>query len=138
MDNGKASMDGNKKTNCLGPCILCCQSCLQENVQLPEHPSIGQRFKYGLSCPPHGPLAFFLLRLLVIGLFYGVCWAVVKEDALPGGNIFSLVVLLVLCMVAGYLCEKIRLPSLLGKNRLKTVNVLDNGKPKPTTFTVKQ
>jgi hypothetical protein len=48
-------------------------------------------------------------------LIYGTLWAVTGNEALPGGNFFGLLVMLVCCLIGGALVAKICLPPLLGK-----------------------
>ena len=66
-------------------------------------------------CPIHGRLAHFTVLILLAGFLYGALWSVTGQDALPGGNLFTIFVLFVCCYVAGLLIGKIRLPPLLGK-----------------------
>ncbi|CAH1794646.1 unnamed protein product [Owenia fusiformis] len=57
-----------------------------------------------------GALTLMLLALLT----WGTLWAITGEAALPGGNIFGLVVLGIACFIGGLLISKLHLPPLLG------------------------
>ena len=86
-----------------------------EYNKLPEKPTACQRLKHNFLCPPHGFPAQYLTVIVTCLLTYGVLWALTGKQALPGGGVFALVVLLFSCIVAGALIEKIKLPPLVGK-----------------------
>jgi solute carrier family 9B (sodium/hydrogen exchanger), member 1/2 len=65
-------------------------------------------------CPPHGPFAVFLTKILIALLVWLVFLSLLKEDALPGGNIFALTTLVVGAFVGGFLVSLVHLPPLLG------------------------
>lgn len=100
---------------CRQSCISCCSVCLTEYHPLPENPGIGERVCYAFRCPPHGKLARAISFFLAMFVVWGVLWAVTGEEALPGGNFFALIMLMVLCLIGGGLVSKIKLPPLLGK-----------------------
>lgn len=56
----------------------------------------------------------FTLFILFSILFWMVSFIFLGDSALPGGTIFSLEVILISSHVLGFLCELIKLPSLLG------------------------
>ncbi|OWF37825.1 sodium/hydrogen exchanger 9B2-like [Mizuhopecten yessoensis] len=85
-----------------------------KNHQLPENPSIPQRLKYSLLCPPHGNLAWYIQFLILVGITWAVLVSLTHSEALPGGNFFSLFVLFYASVVGGYLVSFFRLPPLLG------------------------
>ncbi len=103
------------RKRCWAGCLRCCRPCLTDFNPLPHNPSSYQRFKYALMCPPHGRLARFLTLFSAVLFIWGVLWGITGPEALPGGNFFALLILVVSCSVAGKLVELIKLPALLGK-----------------------
>ncbi|KAB7506620.1 Mitochondrial sodium/hydrogen exchanger 9B2 [Armadillidium nasatum] len=87
---------------------------MQKHNTLPPDPSKGERLKYAFSCPPHGKIGRFLTYLLLFILFWGSLVYIVHDMALPGGTIFSLLILVVTAQIGGMLVAKIHLPPLLG------------------------
>ncbi|KAL7641363.1 UNVERIFIED_CONTAM: hypothetical protein RMT77_008502 [Armadillidium vulgare] len=87
---------------------------MQKHNTLPPDPSKGERLKYAFSCPPHGKVGRFLTYLLLFILFWGSLVYIVHDMALPGGTIFSLLILIVTAQLGGMLVAKIHLPPLLG------------------------
>ena len=68
-------------------------------------------------CPPEGFLGRVLTRGLVALLVWAVLWSILEDEALPGGNIFSLFILMICASLGGFVVRKIpyvTLPSLLG------------------------
>lgn len=62
-------------------------------------------------------LGRYLTRSLVAFVAWATVWSIVGKDALPGGNIFGLSILLAASALGGFLVRiipKLRLPSLLG------------------------
>ncbi|XP_064619907.1 sodium/hydrogen exchanger 9B2-like [Lineus longissimus] len=100
--------------NCMQRCYHCCMPCMTKENPLPDNATRCDRIKYGFLCPPHGKLAKLMTLVLAVLLMYGTLWAITGKQALPGGNFFGLLVMLVLCLIGGALVEKIRLPPLLG------------------------
>ena len=99
---------------CRQCCLACCRPCMIKYNPLSGDATRGQRFHHALMCPPHGKLARLgTLVLSVIG-FWAVLWSITGEHALPGGNFFGVLVLLVLSVVGGQLVGLIHLPPLLG------------------------
>ncbi|XP_078577576.1 sodium/hydrogen exchanger 9B2-like isoform X2 [Branchiostoma floridae x Branchiostoma japonicum] len=104
-----------------GKCVRCAQRCekmfsccLTSYHPLPATPTWSDRCMFAVRCPPHGKAAqtFTLVMMVVLG--WAALWAVTKQEALPGGNLFALTVLLVLCVIGGRLIQYIKLPPLLG------------------------
>ncbi len=99
----------NEETVCLNETEIkdtsaCCKSCI-----LPDFLS-----KW---CPPRGFFGHAITRVLVCFTIWASLWAILGENALPGSNIFSLVVLLVVASFFGFLVRKIpfiTFPPLLG------------------------
>ena len=109
----------NSKCSC---CIICCsrlysccKPCMTKYNTLPEGSSRSQRCKHAFLCPPHGKLAKILTLVLCLLLVWGTCVALLGSTALPGGNLFGIFVLFVLCVLGGELASVMRLPPLLGK-----------------------
>ncbi|OQV21679.1 Mitochondrial sodium/hydrogen exchanger 9B2 [Hypsibius exemplaris] len=90
------------------------RSVLHKHNTLPDDPTLPQRIWYLLLCPPHGPCAVFLTKILIGLLVWLTLLSLLKEDALPGGNVFALVILIGAAFVGGFLISLIRLPPLLG------------------------
>ena len=88
---------------------------LTSNNPLPEYATFWQKLKYGLMFPPHGTLAHYVQLGIIVLQIWAVLVALTKSEALPGGNFFSLIVLLVLCHFCSLLFVLIRLPPLVGK-----------------------
>jgi len=65
-------------------------------------------------CPPVTHMAHFLTLLLGTFLTWAILWTVVRDDALPGGNIFALTALITSGYFAGKVFQFIKLPNLLG------------------------
>ena len=68
-------------------------------------------------CPPRGHFGFIITKAVLGFVIWAAAWSVLGKDALPGGNVFSLFVLLVVASLAGVLISKVpyvTLPPLLG------------------------
>lgn len=65
-------------------------------------------------CPPKEAFTSVVTLILLCLLLWSALWSVVGDDALPGGNLFALFVLVILGEVAGFVMEAIHLPGLLG------------------------
>ncbi|XP_030835794.1 sodium/hydrogen exchanger 9B2 [Strongylocentrotus purpuratus] len=116
-DSGDAvqkEKSGGCSARCSSCCFTLCKPCLVEHHPLPAQPTHCQRFRYLLMCPPHGALSRWLTILLLIVLTWVVLWAVTGSEALPGGNLFALFILVVSCKAGGLAIEVIKLPALLG------------------------
>ena len=88
-----------------------------EQNPLPNNPTFCERLKFIFLCPPHGHVGAFLFLVFIFVTWWGVLVAITNTDALPGGNLFSLLVLFFTCWFGGYLITYIRLPPLLGNIR---------------------
>ena len=74
-------------------------------------------FAAGLSLPPSGFCGHVLTRGLIVLLIWAVLWSVIGQDALPGGNMFGIYIVVVCASLFGFIVGKIphlRLPPLLG------------------------
>ena len=118
-----------KESTCCGRCATSLERvfrpCMTEHNTLPDNPTCCQRFKYSLLCPPHGVLSRWITLCLIAFLIWGVLWSITGPDALPGGNLFGLYILIICCFVGGAIVAKIHLPPLLGEcsrwaNNIKT------------------
>jgi hypothetical protein len=110
-----SSDDEADSSKCCSSCLEWCQPCLRASNPLPAEPSTCQRFRYGFLCPPHGPLAKGLTLILCLVLGWGVLWGLTGDEALPGGNLFSIFIVVVCASIGGRLVQFIRLPPLLGR-----------------------
>ncbi|XP_002731851.2 sodium/hydrogen exchanger 9B2-like, partial [Saccoglossus kowalevskii] len=70
--------------------------------------------QYGLMCPPHGKFGSIILYIMMLFILWGVLWAITGDEALPGGNLFALLVLWVCAVIGGAAITLIKLPPLLG------------------------
>ncbi|XP_076348893.1 sodium/hydrogen exchanger 9B2-like isoform X2 [Tachypleus tridentatus] len=70
--------------------------------------------KKNMWWPPRGLLANYLALTIIVVLFYGTLVGLLDSLALPGGHIFGLFIIVVMCHIAGELITLLRLPSLLG------------------------
>ena len=98
-------------------CLACWKPCLKKYNPLPPQPSVKERIRFAFTCPPHGIIGHYITVTLSVIVMMGVLIALLREHALPGGNFFGLYILIILCIIAGKIVEKIRLPPLLGKQR---------------------
>ncbi|XP_041363754.1 sodium/hydrogen exchanger 9B2-like isoform X2 [Gigantopelta aegis] len=116
-ESGRQSNKKGSHKRCLW-CRLFCHWCTlplrTEQNPLPSSPSFCERFKFAFLCPPHGRVGGFLFLFVLFFTWWGVLIAVTDKDALPGGNLFSLLILFISCWIGGYLMTLIRLPALLG------------------------
>ncbi|KAL5018377.1 hypothetical protein ScPMuIL_004099 [Solemya velum] len=96
----------------------CCLDFVQplqtKHHPLPEKASICERFVFSLRCPPHGNLMMYIQFLVIFGFIWATLISLIGNEALPGGNIFSLLILFFTCVVGGYIVSIVRLPPLLG------------------------
>ena len=104
----------SSKRRCAACRIACLEHCSTERNPLQADASLPRRIRFAFLCPPHGNVARTLTLLFVLAYVWGTLWSVLGDDALPGGNYFALTALLVLCVIAGELVEKVHLPPLLG------------------------
>ena len=108
-----------------GPCkclrLLCtrvCRPLMRRHNPMPDKVSRCARLHQALLCPPRGVLSDVLSVILGAFFIWGVLWGLTRDEALPGGNIFSLLVLFVTCSTAGAGARKLGIPSILGKDIL--------------------
>ncbi|XP_022785420.1 sodium/hydrogen exchanger 9B2-like [Stylophora pistillata] len=71
----------------------------------------------GLTLPPTRFFGRVLTRGLIVVLIWAVLWSIIGADALPGGNIFGIFIVIVAASLCGFVVSKIpylHLPPLLG------------------------
>ena len=71
----------------------------------------------GVTIPPSRFFGRVLTRGLIVVLIWAVLWSIIGADALPGGNIFGIFIVLVSASLCGFLVCRIpylHLPPLLG------------------------
>ena len=95
-------------------CITCCTPCLRSRNPRPDNPNLFQQLRHGLMLPPQGNLASYLQFAIVCIQIWIVMYALTHGEALPGGNLYSLLILFIACAAGGYLISFIHLPPLLG------------------------
>ena len=67
--------------------------------------------------PPRGRFGFIMTRGVLCIVVWAASWSILGDDALPGGNVFSLIILLIVASLGGFVVSKIpfvTLPPLLG------------------------
>ncbi|EDV24216.1 uncharacterized protein TRIADDRAFT_57482 [Trichoplax adhaerens] len=90
-----------------------------------------------ICSPPSGKLARILTRILQVAIAYGLLWSILGKEALPGGNIFSLFVVITASALGGFIVAKLKGPALLGMlvvgftlRNAPTINVAKSIDPK--------
>ncbi|KAL3831362.1 hypothetical protein ACJMK2_023115 [Sinanodonta woodiana] len=92
----------------------CCIPCLRSHNPLPENANFFQRLRAGLLLPPEGNIAYYVQFVFICLQIWVVLFSLTRTDALLNGNLFSLLILFIACVLGGYLISFIRVPSLLG------------------------
>ncbi|KAL3831361.1 hypothetical protein ACJMK2_023114 [Sinanodonta woodiana] len=92
----------------------CCIPCLRSHNPLPENANFFQRLRAGLLFPPQGNVAYCVQFVFICLQIWVVLFSLNRTDALLNGNLFSLLMLFIACVLGGYLISFIRVPSLLG------------------------
>lgn len=104
------------KCAAVGVCFHNCSKPVSTKYHpLSEDPGKLERLRYAFMCPPHGNLAMYIQFFVLCAVTWVVLIALTKDQALPGGNIFSLVILFTAAVAGGYIFSLCRLPPLLGK-----------------------
>ncbi|RUS73417.1 hypothetical protein EGW08_018823 [Elysia chlorotica] len=102
---------------CAGLCACfqsCMRPCLAESHPLPEKAGCGRRLLDNFLCPPHSRAGAVLFVVIFGAAGWATLLSMTGEEALPGGNLFSLAVLFMGCWCGGYLVDLVHLPPLLG------------------------
>ena len=97
-------------------CVGCCTPCLMSRNPLSKNPTIFERFRHGLMLPPHGHVATYLQFGIVCLQIWIILYALTHGEALPGGNLYSLLILFIAGVIGGYFISFIHLPPLLGNH----------------------
>ncbi|XP_071953429.1 sodium/hydrogen exchanger 9B2-like [Antedon mediterranea] len=113
-ENSKDDKSNGCCSNCKQSYMVAFKPWMSKYYKHRQNPTIMQRLKYAMMCPPHGTFSNLLLCVLLLGVSWGMLWAITGEEALPGGNLFGLFLLVVLCQLGGVLIQLIKLPELLG------------------------
>ncbi|XP_018012556.2 sodium/hydrogen exchanger 9B2 [Hyalella azteca] len=87
---------------------------LQEKNSLPNTCTKGDLIKRAFTCPPHGKVGEVLTYVALLLLTWGALYAITGDASLPGGNLFSLLVVFVCSVIGGKITEACGLPPLLG------------------------
>ncbi|XP_041117251.1 sodium/hydrogen exchanger 9B2-like isoform X2 [Polyodon spathula] len=64
------------------------------------------------ACPPKGILANIITKVTMAALLFGVVWSITAKECEPGGNLFSILLLLLCAVVGGKLVGLIKFPTL--------------------------
>ena len=119
MPNPPRQVVVDDEHRCCGTCQTSLERsfrpCLTKHNSLSNDSSCCKRLRYAFLCPPHGVLSRWLTLGLIGILVWAVLWSITGPDALPGGNLFGLCILIMCCFLGGALVAKIHLPPLLGK-----------------------
>ncbi|XP_068204126.1 sodium/hydrogen exchanger 9B2-like isoform X2 [Palaemon carinicauda] len=92
----------------------CCQGLMRKNYDLPENPTRTELLRYAFTCPPHGRVGDLLIWIITGLAAWGCLISITGDQALPGGNFFSLIVLYIMAILGGEAVQLLGLPSLLG------------------------
>lgn len=107
-------------------CTQCCIPCLTSHNPLPENASFVEKVADAFRLPPHGSIASYLQFFVVCLQIWIVLYTLTHQEALPGGNFYSLLILFVFCVIGGYFISFINLPPLLGKFDYKLDQLINN------------
>ncbi|CAH1795960.1 unnamed protein product [Owenia fusiformis] len=126
QDESLGSKEGDQEqSDPPGKCSLWCLSCqhccyrqckpyMTKYNSVPQDASRITKCHHAFLCPPHGKLAKWFTLLFVAMVMFGVFWGITGANALPGGNLFALYILMVFAWLLGVLAGKIKLPPLFG------------------------
>ncbi|KAL8579403.1 hypothetical protein ACOMHN_026768 [Nucella lapillus] len=87
---------------------------LWEYHPMPSNPGRLREFLNHLYCPPHGRIGAILFVVFLGFVWWGTLYSLTGDVALPGGNLFSLFLVLFFCWSGGYVVQIFNLPPLLG------------------------
>ena len=118
--NGQASGHSEVETSQTCAALRQCYTtftrpCLTQTHPLPENAGVARRCLDNFLCPPHSRAGAALFVLCVFAAGWATLYSMTGESALPGGNLYSLLVLFIACWCGGYVVGKLKLPPLLGK-----------------------
>ncbi|KAM7427562.1 Sodium/hydrogen exchanger 9B2 [Porites harrisoni] len=88
-----------------------------KNEETMKESGLKKRLRDAGIVPPSGFFAQVATRGLVVILIWAVLWSIIGQDALPGGNIFGIFIVIVSASLLGFLVGRIpylHLPPLLG------------------------
>ncbi|XP_035223417.1 sodium/hydrogen exchanger 9B2-like, partial [Stegodyphus dumicola] len=66
------------------------------------------------SCPPLSPFSTVTSLVLLIFLIYGTLWGLMRDPVLPGGPVFGLFAIVIICYLGGQLMKLLKVPTLVG------------------------
>ena len=88
-----------------------------KNEETKKESGLKTRLRDAGIVPPSGFFGQVATRGLVVILIWAVLWSIIGQDALPGGNIFGIFIVIVSASLLGFLVGRIpylHLPPLLG------------------------
>lgn len=88
-----------------------------KNEETMKESGLKKRLRDAGIVPPSGFFGQVATRGLVVILIWAVLWSIIGQDALPGGNIFGIFIVIVSASLLGFLVGRIpylHLPPLLG------------------------
>ncbi|CAL4065695.1 unnamed protein product, partial [Meganyctiphanes norvegica] len=86
----------------------------KEPDKINYYPGCADRLKYAISCPPHGKFGRALTWFVLFLLLWGSLISVTGDASLPGGNLFTILVLFVAAKLLGMAVDLVKIPPLLG------------------------
>ena len=100
-------------------CTMCGKTTADESdlADAPENGLKSMSLLFGCTLPPSKYVAQLITWIILLILLWSVLWSVIGQDALPGGNIFGILTVLVFSILGGKAVEyipKMSLPPLLG------------------------
>lgn len=105
-----------KKCGQLLSCIHeCTRPCMAETHPLPHNAGPCRRFLDSFLCPPHSRMGAVIFLVCFAATAWAALFSITGKEALPGGNLFSLLVLFLACWCGGYVVGMVHLPPLLGE-----------------------
>ncbi|XP_076824736.1 sodium/hydrogen exchanger 9B2-like [Clavelina lepadiformis] len=110
---GRNSQTSSTKGSWCSRLEYVCQCCMWKYHDQPDDDDgCCKKCSWYLMCPPHGRIAKLVCILVLAFLTWAVPWSIVPDEALPGGNLFGIIILLLSCLAAGWLISHIPLPGI--------------------------
>ncbi|XP_005112307.1 sodium/hydrogen exchanger 9B2 isoform X2 [Aplysia californica] len=115
LDGAGSSANRPQKCAALRECYQSCtRPCLAESHPLPENASWPRKCFDNILCPPHSKAGAAIFVAIVFAAAWTTVYSMTGKEALPGGNLFAMLILFMACWCGGYLVGLVRLPPLLG------------------------
>ncbi|XP_018017063.1 sodium/hydrogen exchanger 9B2 [Hyalella azteca] len=92
----------------------CFRQIMQKNNPLPPTPTRSDRLKYAFTCPPHGMVGAVVTLVALYFLAWGSLYSITGNFALPGGTLFSLLIVFICSTNGGRFTQLYGLPAFPG------------------------